>query len=377
MQYRDLGKTGIRVSALGFGAMRLPTQENGKVDHPKAIAALHRAFELGVNYVDTAYIYHDGESEVVVGEALKGRTERIYLSTKNHYKGASGEEWMKNLETQLKRLDMDHIDLYLAHGLTWEEYTGGFTAPDGPLDMAHKAIEQGKIGRLSFSSHDTPENVIRLLDTGHFATLTMQYNLLDRKSEPVIVHAREKGVGFIAMGPIGGGRLVPPSETIRAMVPGGAKSTVEVALRFVLANPGVNVAISGMGTIPQVEENVAICSREEPLSDQEKIAVVAALEETHKLEELYCTGCRYCMPCPNEVNIPHLFALMNLHKVYGMTNYAREQYEIYRTVSNPWNPGKTAEACVECGQCEPKCPQKIPIMQQLKEVEKALGGSKK
>lgn len=373
MQYRKLGNTGISVSSLGFGAMRLPTNEKG-VDLDKAIAAFHRAFDLGLNYVDSAFGYHGGESEVVVGKALKGRTERIYVATKNPYKGPSGAEWMQNLETQLKRLDTDHIDFYLSHGLSWQDYTTTFCADGGPMEMARKAKEQGKIGHLCYSCHDSCENMIKLIDTGEFATMTMQYNLLDRNAEPAIARAAEKGVGIIAMGPVGGGRLVPASDTIRNMIPGGAKSTVEVALRFVLSNPGVAVALSGMGTVEQVEQNVAICSREEPLSDAEKIAVQEALDETKKLAELYCTGCKYCMPCPNNVNIAHMFSLMNTYRVYGLKDHAKFHYNAFKKDPGPWNRGqKAADSCIECGQCEPKCPQKIQIIKQLKEVEEVLG----
>jgi hypothetical protein len=268
---------------------------------------------------------------------------------------------------------VDHIDFYLSHGLSWKDYTETFTAPGGPLEMAHKAREQGKIGRFCCSCHDSPENMIHLIDTGELATMTLQYNLLDRRNEPAIAHAHAKGVGIVVMGPVGGGRLVPPSPKIRAMIPGGAKSTVEVALRFVLANPGVSCAISGMGSVEQVEQNAAICSREDPLSAAEKQAVEDALTETKRLAELYCTGCRYCMPCPHEVNIPHIFTLMNLHKVYGLTDHARAQYESFRKKPAPWSPGKAADACTECGECEPKCPQKIPIVEQLKETHAALG----
>ena len=364
MQCRRRGNTGFEISALGFGAMRLPVAEEKKVDRPAAIRAIQRAFELGVNYVDSAFGYHYGESEEVIGEALKGEWRgKVRIATKNPYKGPSGEEWNGNLDTQLRRLGVDHIHYYLMHGLAWQEYSEGVTAPGGPLEMAHRAREQGKIGRLCLSCHDTPENMIRLIDTGEFATITLQYNLLDRANEPVIEHAVRKGVGVVVMGPVGGGRLVPPSERVRAMIPGGARSTPEVALRFVLSNPGVSAAISGMGSVEQVEENAATCSREEPLSAEEKAHVLRALEETRKLADLYCTGCNYCMPCPNEVNIPRAFSLMNLHRVYGLTASARRGYA--------WK--RTAEKCVECGECEPKCPQKIPIIERLKEVAEALG----
>jgi len=174
-------------------------------------------------------------------------------------------------------------------------------------------------------------------------------------------------MGVVVMGPVGGGRLAAPSEQIKGMIKSDASSSAEVALRFVLSNPNVSTAISGMSTVEMVEENVATASREEPLLPNEKQAVEASLIENKRLMELYCTGCKYCMPCPNEVNIAENFRLMNLHRVYGLTDHARQ---LYKRLSNPERPnrGKRAEDCIECGECEPKCPQKIKIIEQLREV---------
>jgi predicted aldo/keto reductase-like oxidoreductase len=377
MQYRSLGGDGFMVSSLAFGAMRLPTLEDGKIDLDKALPMFHRLFEEGVNYVDSAYFYHGGESEVVVGKAIKGWRDKVRISTKNPFKGDSGKEWMEHLETQMKRLDTDYIDYYLFHGLQWTEFTGPISAPDGPMAMARKALDEGMIGHICLSCHDTPENMIKLIDTGEFATITMQYNLLDRRNEPCIARAHEKGMGVIIMGPVGGGRLAPPSETIAKMIPGGAKSTPEVALRFVLSNPGVSTALSGMSTMEQIEENLVTCSREEPLSPKERKHVEAALEEIKALSDLYCTGCKYCLPCPQEVNIPLNFEYMNLYRVYNLLGPARFKYKEWQdNEGHPWFNGKTAARCVQCGECEPKCPQNIKIMEQLREVDRVLGPDK-
>jgi predicted aldo/keto reductase-like oxidoreductase len=211
--------------------------------------------------------------------------------------------------------------------------------------------------------------MIKLLETGFFRGMTLQYNLLDRSNEPVIDYAREHGIGIVVMGPVGGGRLGMPSERLGSIVPGVA-TTSEIALRFVLANPGVSTAISGMSAMEQVEENCATGAREEPLTDAEKAAIEQALEENRKLAELYCTGCNYCMPCPNGVGIPENFRLMNLHRVWGLTDLAKHGYRHL----GPEHREKwlRASACVECGECEPKCPQKIPIIEQLKETAQAL-----
>jgi uncharacterized protein len=227
-----------------------------------------------------------------------------------------------------------------------------------------------KVKHISFSFHDKPENMIKIIDTGFFETVLCQYNMLDRSNEQAINYAHEKGLGVIVMGPVGGGRLGAPSEVIKKLIPGGAKSNAELALRFVTANPNITCALSGMGSMSMVEENVQTASNGLQLSDTEIIAVNAEMEQNKKLSELYCTGCNYCMPCPQDINIPLNFQLMNYKRVYDLTEYAREEYKKIGTVD--WMKGKRADECIECGLCEEKCPQKIMIRKQLKETAEAL-----
>jgi len=364
LQYRDFGKTGIKLSILGFGAMRLPK------DRDEAVHVIQRAFELGVNYLDTALAY--GESELICGRALKGWRDRVYISTKNPLRDNSVEGWWRRLNESMERMGVDHIDFYqVVHSLGWDAYQS-FLVNGGGMQAVRKAQDQGMIGHVCFSTHDKPENLIKLIDTGEFAGMTLQYNLLDRVNEPVIAHACANGMGVVVMGPVGGGRLAAPSEQIRKMIPGEVKSSAEIALRFVFSNPNVTTAISGMNTVEMVEENAAIASRESALTVDERRAIEDVLSETRRLSDLYCTGCNYCMPCPNDVNIPENFRLMNLHRLYGITEHARS---VYAGMSNPDRPnrGKRAEDCIECGACEPKCPQKIRIIEQLREVAKELG----
>lgn len=373
MIYKEFGKTGVKVSALGFGAMRLPMVEvEGKkyIDEEKAIPVIHRALELGVNYVDTAPYYCDSLSEITVGKALKGFRDKVYLSTKNPIEDASGEHFLERLEKSLKKLDTDYIDFYHMWGISWKTYQEKINMPDGPLQAALKAKEQGLIKHLSFSFHDAPENMIKIIDTGYFETVLSQYNLLDRANEKSIAYAHEKGLGTVIMGPVGGGRLGAPSAVIQEMLKGKTKSTAEMALRFVLANPNVTLALSGMSTIEMVEENAAVASIPGVLTSEELKKVEEMLEENKRLSELYCTGCNYCMPCPQGLNIPHIFKLMNYNRVYGLKDYAKDEYSKLKIAGN--NTGNPADACVECGACEGKCPQHLQIIQQLKETRTAL-----
>ncbi len=367
MQYRDFGKTGAKVSALGFGAMRLPADED------YAIEVIRRALSLGVNYVDTAPYYCDGRSEGIVGRALKGWRDRIFLSTKNPIEDDSGDHYRERLENSLQRLDVDYIDFYHFWGINWKLFEEKINVPNGPLEAAYRAREEGLVRHISFSFHDTPENLVRLIDTGHFESMTVQYNLLDRKNEQAIYHAHAKGLGVAIMGPVGGGRLGVPATAIQEMIPGGVKSTPELALRFVLAHPGVSVALSGMGSLEMVEENVATASRTEPLTSAEKDRIEGALSQLGRLADLYCTGCGYCQPCPNGVNIPENFRLMNYHRVYGLTDWAKAKYAIFGKPES-FIEGGRADTCIECGTCEELCPQKLPIIEQLKETHAALAG---
>ena len=367
MRYREYGKTGIRVSALGYGAMRLPFD-----DPDESVALLRLGMDRGINYIDSAFGYGgEGRSEKYIGEAIKGRRDQVYIATKNPLEDETAEGWWRRLETSLERFQTDYIDFYkVVHGLTWDAYTRVYE----PLlhRLALKALDQGLIRHLAFSSHDAPENIIKLIDTGVFEGLLVQYNLLDRRNEDVIAHAHESGMGVEIMGPVGGGLLGIASERLQSMV-ADARSTADIALRFVLANPNVTIAFSGMGTRQQVEENVATASREGSLSRSEMETIERTLEQNRRLSDLYCTGCEYCMPCPENVSIPTIFKAMNFHRVWGLTQYA---YRMYRRLGPEETPGKNnALACVECGQCEEKCPQKIKIIEQLKESHEALKGA--
>ena len=381
MLYKPFGKTGINISALGFGAMRLPMAQDAQtphVDYDVATPIMRRAFELGVNYIDTAPYYCESDSEVAVGKALKGWRDQVYISTKNPIEDSSGDNWRKRLELSLTKLDTSYIDFYHMWGISLKKFRESIDVKDGPLEAARKALDEGLIKHLSFSFHDAAENMIPLIDAGCFSSVLCQYNLLDRANEDSIAYAQEKGLGVVIMGPVAGGRLGSPSEVIRQMVGRDIQSTAEMALRFVLANPNVNVALSGMENVEMIEENAHVASIEGPLDAQEISRVAQMLEENKKLAELYCTGCKYCMPCPQGINIPHVFSLMNYHKVYGLTDYARSQYHMLGTPldsrrnSQARDRGLDVSQCISCGQCEAKCPQHLEIIRQLSETHEVL-----
>ena len=368
MQYRKFGNSNTMISALGFGTMHLPTRKDHSYDVDESIRMLHKAFELGVNYVDTATLYCNNQSEIIVGKALKGWRDKIMLSTKYQLESISPEDLRMRLEISLKNLSTDSIDYYHLWAANWDNFQKIITTKT--LKELEKIKDEGLIKNLSFSFHDKPENMAKIIDAyGGFSSVLCQYNLLDRSNEDAIYNARDKGLGVAIMGPIGGGKLGYPSNAIQSLLLGKSASSPEIALRFVLSHPAVSCALSGMSDMKHVEENVRVASNTEPLSEAELKQIMVSLEENKKRADLYCTGCNYCMPCPQGVGIPQIFEMMNYHRVYNLTEYARNEY---KQIGEEWaNYGKVSD-CIDCGQCETKCPQKIEIRRQLHESEKIL-----
>lgn len=380
MEYRGYGRTGHRLSALGFGAMRLPMQD-GHVQMDEAVALIRAGLDRGINYVDTAKGYCANESQIAVGRAIKGRRDAVFVSTKNPDKSADGDAWWRNLEESLHLLDESMIDFYHCHGLSWGQWSGEMARPGGGREMTQRALDEGVVRHRVFSSHDSPENIRRLVDTGEFDGMLVQYNLLDRANEDVIAHAAEQGMGVVVMGPVGGGRLAGYSEAIRKLIPGGEQEArmPELALRFVLSNRNVTCALSGMSRLSDVEANIATVADLRLLTETEWDGVRDALDRLRGHARLYCTGCNYCMPCPHGVDIPHNFSLMNYYRVYGLRDYARERYREQPSAFEPDDadrkPRLRAAACRACGACLDKCPQHIAIVEQLADVERVLGAT--
>lgn len=374
MIYRDFGNTGVKISRLGFGAMRLPEKKvnnTSELDMDEAVRIMQHGFKEGINYVDTAYFYHDGKSEVAVGKAIKGWRDKVTLSSKSpgHLIKKPGD-YRRILEEQLTRLQEDSIDFYHFHGISYQ----GFLDIDknaGWLKEAEQANSEGLIKHICFSFHSSaPEDLIKLADLGHFESVLCQYNFLDRSNEEAMAYAHEKGLGVIVMGPVGGGRIAGLPKAIRDELNLPIENNIEMAFRFVLANPNVDCALSGMGSMQMVEENLQYANNEMPLSNQEVEQINALMQKLRKMADLYCTGCKYCLPCPEDIQIPQIFDLYNYHNVYGLKDHACDTYAQYGI--SPWLPKVKADACTECGTCEERCPQHIQIRAQLKEAHKIL-----
>jgi predicted aldo/keto reductase-like oxidoreductase len=342
--------------------------EKEYVDVERAVPVIHRALELGVNYVDTGFLYCNEESELTVGTALSEwpRHDELVVTAKcTKFRMENPGDMRRMLEHQLWRQRREYFDFYLFHGVGWDNWHE-IDEKTGWIDDMRRAHDEGLVKHIGFSFHDKPENMIKLIDTGMMELVTCQYNYLDRSNEASIRYAQKKGLGVVVMGPVGGGRLSRIPKGIGELADLSADSAAELALRFVLAQPGVHIALSGMGSIDMVEQNAAAVDRG-PLSAGEVDTINQMMEGMKELAQLYCTGCEYCMPCPNGVNIPRVFELVNYARVYGLEDYAREQYQ--RLIEQE----RDATQCIECGTCLDRCPQNIAIIDQLQEACELFG----
>lgn len=379
MHYRILGKTKLKTSILGFGCMRLPIikwdEEN--INQKKAIEIIRKGIDAGINYIDTAEPYHNGESEVVVGKALKDAyREKVILVTKSPVwrdEFTKPEHFEKYLEIQLKRLDIDYIDIYLLHALgakNWKEKVLGLNL----IERAKKAKAQGKIKHLGFSFHDKPEILKEIIDSNEFEVMLVQYNILDTSNEEMIKYAANKGIGVVIMGPVGGGRLAgEPVKEMKKLLSEGQENFADLALKFVWSNPYISTAISGMGTMEMVEDNLSLAkNKSHTFTNEEKNKTKIIEKRFKELTNNICTSCGYCMPCPNGVNIAFIFKALMYYQVYGQKETGKLCYAKIGCVDGLWPPGKRVDACTECGECEKKCPQKISIIEQLKQAHEVL-----
>ncbi|MCX7916811.1 MAG: aldo/keto reductase [bacterium] len=370
MLYREFGKTGVKVSILGFGAMRLPTKEiNGikTVDEENSVKIIQRGFELGINYIDTAYGYCEQKSEIIVGKAIKGWREKVYISTKSPlWLIEKKEDFRRILEEQLKKLDVDYIDFYHFHSLNWQSFQDKVLKFDLINEMI-KAKKEGLIKHISFSFHDKPEYMKKIVDTCEiFETILCQYNLLDRSNEEAIDYVACKGIGVAVMGPVGGGRL-SDFPYLMNIFKRKYKNPVEIAFKFVFSNINVSVALSGMSSLEMVEENAKIASSSDFLTKEEINIIEEIIRERRKIGEIPCTSCRYCLPCPQNIPIHYIFHLYNQYILLGSEKQKKQYLKIGTDGKEERRKG---DACIECGQCEVKCPQKIKIREEIKKIHK-------
>ena len=373
MQYRKFGRLDWDASILGFGTMRLPYNDSEKnIDEPQAVGMLHHAIDHGVNYIDTAYGYHGGQSEGFVGRALGGGyRQKVRLATKMpSWLVESPSDFDKLFNEQLKRLRTEHIELYLLHNLN-REYWEKMKTFDA-IGWAERAIKAGKIGQLGFSFHDEFDVFKEIVDTWDWPFCQIQYNYMDVRNQAGtrgLKYAASKGMAVVVMEPILGGKLAVPPPSIQKIFERAPvkRRAADWALRWVWNQPEVTVVLSGMSTFQQVVENLqsAESAGVGALTEKEQELIRQARRRYRKLAPIPCTRCGYCMPCPNGVNIPRNLTLYNEGLMYGRPDLARRQYGFISEKAR-------SSACIQCRECEPKCPQGIPISEWMPRVSEVL-----
>ncbi len=371
MEKRKMENLGIETSLLGFGCMRFPVTAEGKIDEPEAERMLDKAIAAGVNYIDTAYPYHNGDSEPFVGRVLeKYDRNSFYLATKLPcWKVEAAEDADRIFEEQLQRLRTDYIDFYLMHALSGDSFRK--MAQMGVVERLERLKAEGKIKFLGFSFHDGYEAFEEILNYRDWDFCQIQLNYMDTESQAGLKGYRltqEKNVPLVIMEPVKGGSLATFADDItgkfRELDP--EASTASFALRWVGSLPNVKVVLSGMSTMEQLDDNLKTFSAFRTLSEQEKETIDGIVALINSRVQNGCTACRYCMPCPAGVDIPGNFRVWNTYHMY----------QNYNMVKNSWENGlgeeKQARNCVKCGKRENACPQKLHIREDLEKVQADL-----
>ena len=385
MLYRPFGRTGERVSVLGFGCMRLPVigGRHDNIDVPLATKMLHYALDEGVNYVDTAYPYHSaafdgrpGASEGFLGDVLaQGYRDKTLVATKLPCWFVKARKDMDDLlEGQLQRLRTDHIDCYLLHGLGAAVFKR--MAELGALEFLDRAKQQGKIRFAGFSFHDEGPAFAPIVDAYDWDFCQIQYNYMDleyQAGEAGLAYAAERGLAVVVMEPLKGGRLaVKPPASLQAVWDAAPvkRTPAAWALRYVWNDPRVSLLLSGMSTMEQTVENVALAAEGYPASlSAAELATIDQAKEAYRARTVVdCTACQYCMPCPQGIDIPRMFSFLNDASLFGSVEEERRGYRM-ETGSGHTAP---ASACAECEECLEKCPQQLDIPRELASVARTF-----
>jgi len=370
MLYRKFGKINEKVSILGLGCMRLP-EIDGKINEEEATSMLRYAIDKGVNYIDTAYIYHNGESEGFVGRALKnGYREKVNIATKlPTWLIRNREDMDRIFKEQLCRLQTDYIDFYLVHNLNDKTYL--YIKEQGLFEFLEKIKRENKIRYIGFSFHDNLEVYKRIVDDYDWDFTQIQYNYLDEEYQAGtdgLLYAASKNLGVVIMEPLRGGALVNNLSTKISEIIDNAstkKSPAGWAFKFLYNNPNISVVLSGMSNLEQIKENLEIADKDGTalsITEDEEDTISRLKEEFKSKIKVNCTGCKYCIDCPKEINIPECFNIWNNASMFDNFEKYKSNYNMLKTEN------KNASLCIKCGRCEKHCPQHINIIEKLKEV---------
>ena len=371
MVYKQFGKSGISVSSLGFGCMRLPMEKvngNEKVDDALAAPLLQKAVEHGINFFDTHWFYCNYDSQRAVGAALAKYRDRVYLSSKIAlWLVEKAEDFDTYLNLTLEQMGLDYLDFYHFPYLsykTWKEKL----LPLKLVDQAEKAKARGLIKHISFSFHSDPDKMPELIDTGAFSSVMGQYNLVDRANEEFFAYAKDNGVGTIVMSPLMGGVLTDGGDLFLKRMQSSAKTAAEMGLQFIWDLPSADIVLSGMSNLAQLEENVKCAENAAASTKSDRQDLIARAKDLEALNDLFCTNCNYCHECPKKIQIGHIFQLYIQHSIWGLTDGVRKQ----RGDDLKYGLEVSPDECTDCGICMKRCPQNIDIPNELKRVWREL-----
>jgi uncharacterized protein len=358
MIYKDYGKTGKKVSAIGFGGMRF-RKEDYENSFEEAAKVAIRANELGVNYFDTAPFYCDDKSEEIMGTAFKYMPNPFYVSTKSSYSSEGTADAVRaRIDKSLKRLGMEKINFFHMWCILNLEQYRKVMAPGGPYEGALKAKEEGLIEHITFSTHCNGEEIETIVNEGYFEGVTLGYNATNFAfRQRGIKAAFNKGLGVVTMNPLGGG-VIPQNPDFYSFLKEDSKdSLVQAALKFNASHKEITITLPGMGTIAEVEENLR-AGENFGIMTEEKLVRIASLLNS-SLDTL-CTGCQYCKGCPKNIDIPKFMDSYNMYVLKGKTE------EIKGRLKGHWGMDfKGAAECISCGKCEKLCTQHLPIIERL------------
>ena len=375
MKYRNFGKLGIQGSAFGLGCMRFNGAASGDsiIDEQKAISLIRRAIDGGVTYMDTAYVYLDRTSEIVLGKALRdGYREKVTIATKMPMEYVHNREEMQTLlDEELKKLQTDHIDFYLMHGINREKWE--YFKSIGAREFLEDMKREGRIRFKCFSFHGPYDEFEYIINDWDWDMVQIQYNFMDVDNQAGtrgLELAGRLGIPVVIMEGLLGGRLAKAPDNVQALYDAFPvkRSPVEWAFRWLCNHPEVATVLSGCNEVSQIDDNLRIFDTVEPgiMTDDELKLMDDVRAAYMSRTKIGCTGCRYCMPCPNGVNIPGIFAAWNNVSLYGID--PRQDWGFKQILQN----GEGADNCVACGACEAACPQHLDIIDKLKEAWRAL-----
>ena len=376
MKYRDFGKLGIKGSAFGLGCMRFNGAASGDtiIDEQKAIGLIRRAIDGGVTYMDTAYIYLDKTSEIVLGKALQdGYRDRVTIATKMPMEYVHDRAEMQALlDEELNKLQTDHIDFYLMHGIDKEKWE--YFKSIGAREFFEDMKREGKIRYKCFSFHGPYEEFEYIINDWDWDMVQIQYNFMDVENQAGtrgLELAGRLGIPVVIMEGLLGGRLAKAPENVQALYDAFPvkRTPVEWAFRWLCNHPEVATVLSGCNEAEQIDDNLRIFDTVEPgiMSDEELKLMDDVRAAYMSRTRIGCTGCRYCMPCPNGVDIPGVFAAWNNVSLYSVD--PKQDWGLNQIKAN----GAGADNCVACGACEAACPQHLGIIEGLKLAWKELG----